>query len=73
MCLAIPGKVKSINKESFVVQYGPQEVKVPNSMIEDIEEGDWVIVENKFITQKLSNEQAEEFFKLINNKENENA
>ncbi|MFH0818547.1 MAG: HypC/HybG/HupF family hydrogenase formation chaperone [Patescibacteria group bacterium] len=65
MCLSIPGKVTEINKDSFVIQYGPQEIKVPNSIIEDIEEGDWVIVENKFITQKLTEKQAKEILKLI--------
>ena len=65
MCLSIPGQVKAVNKENYVVQYGPQEVKVPNSIFDDIEEGDWVIVENKFITQKLTEKQADEILKLI--------
>jgi len=65
MCLNVPGQIKEINKKSFVVQYNQQEVKVPNSIIKDIKEGDWVIVQNKCITQKLTKKQADEFFKLI--------
>lgn len=65
MCLSIPGQVKEINKNNFVVQYKQQEVKIPNSIIKDIQEGDWVIVQNKCITQKLTNKQAKDFFKLI--------
>jgi hydrogenase maturation factor len=66
MCLSIPGQVKEINKKSFVIQYNQQEVKVPNSIIKDIEEGDWVIVQNKCITQKLTPQQAKDFFKIVN-------
>ena len=65
MCLTIPGQIKEINRESFVVQYNQQEVKVPNSIIDNLEEGDWVIVQNQTITQKLTAKQAKEFFKLI--------
>jgi len=66
MCLSIPGQIKEINKKSYVIQYNQQEVKVPNSLIKDVAEGDWVIVQNKCITQKLTKKQADEFFKLIN-------
>lgn len=48
-----------------MIQYNKQEVKVPNSIIKNIAEGDWVIVQNKCITQKLTKKQADEFFKLI--------
>lgn len=64
MCLSIPGQVKEINKHSFVVQYKQQEVKVPNAII-DVEEGDWVIVQNKCIVRKMTSAQAKEFFKLL--------
>lgn len=66
MCLAIPGQIKAINKKSYVVQFNQQEVKVPNAIIDNLEEGDWVIVQNQTITQKLTAKQAKEFFKLIN-------
>ncbi|MFA6027898.1 MAG: HypC/HybG/HupF family hydrogenase formation chaperone [Patescibacteria group bacterium] len=65
MCLTIPGQVKEINKDNYVVQYGPQEIKVPNTIIKNIEEGDWVMVQNKTITQKISPKQAQDFFKLM--------
>jgi hydrogenase maturation factor len=65
MCISIPGQIKEINRKSFVVQYNQQEVKVPNSIINNLEEGDWVIVQNQTITQKLTAKQAKEFFKLI--------
>ncbi|MFH1781230.1 MAG: HypC/HybG/HupF family hydrogenase formation chaperone [Patescibacteria group bacterium] len=68
MCITYPGRIKAINKDDYVVQYGPQQVRVPNSLVDDVEEGDWVIVENKFITRKLTDKQAEEFYKIISNK-----
>ena len=66
MCLSIPGRVTEINRENFVIQYGTKEVKAKNSLVEDISEGDWVIIENNFITRKLTQEQADEFFKITN-------
>jgi len=66
MCLTIPGKVKKINKNGFVIKYRDSETKVFNSLIEDVEVDDWVIIQNKFIVNKLSDEQAKSFFQLIN-------
>ena len=65
MCLMIPGKVKKNNKNGFVIGYRESEVRVSNSLIKNVKIGDWVIVQNKFITQKLSNQQARDFFQLI--------
>lgn len=69
MCLSIPGRITEINRDNFVIQYGTKEVKAKNSLVEDVDEGDWVIVENNFITRKLTKEQADEFFKIIKEEE----
>ncbi len=65
MCLMIPGKVKKNNKVGFVIGYRESESRVSNSLIKNVKIGDWVIIQNKFITQKLSNQQARDFFQLI--------
>ena len=65
MCLTIPGKVKKKNKDGFVIKYRDSETEVFNSLIKDVKIGDWVIIQNKFITQKLTNDQANNFFELI--------
>ena len=69
MCLAIPGKIKKISKKGIVIDYKTSEVNILNSIVENIKKGDWVLVENKFITRKFSPTQVKEFFKLINNEE----
>lgn len=47
------------------MDYKTKKATIFNSLVEDIKEGDWVLVENKFITRKLSDAQAKEFFNLI--------
>ncbi|MBU0732307.1 HypC/HybG/HupF family hydrogenase formation chaperone [Patescibacteria group bacterium] len=65
MCLSIPGKISSISGKGIIVDYKTKKATIFNSLVEDIKEGDWVLVENKFITRKLSDAQAKEFFNLI--------
>lgn len=69
MCLSIPGKIKKISKNGIEVDYNTTRTTVMNSIVDNLKEGDWVLVENKFITRKLTNNQAEDFFKLINYEE----
>ena len=65
MCLSIPGKVKSVSKKGIVVDYETTKATIFNSVVDNVKKGDWVLVENKFITRKLSNAQAKEFFNII--------
>ncbi len=65
MCLTIPGKIKSINSGEYCVKYETQENIINNSLVEDLKVGDWVIVQNKFIVQHLTNKQAQDFFELL--------
>lgn len=65
MCLAIPGRITAINDGIYTVKYPTPEVKIENSIIKNLKVGDWVIVQNKFIVQHLTDQQAQEFFKLL--------
>lgn len=67
MCLSIPGQLKMVSKNKFLVKYKTQQVEVNNSLVKNLKAGDWVLVQNKFIVQKFTNKQVEEFFQLINN------
>lgn len=64
MCLAIPGKIERVNKNSVVVDYGGQKRKVRGALVK-VKKGDWVIVRNNFIVVKLNRPQAKEILKLI--------
>ncbi len=57
MCLAIPGKIVKIEGDSAIVDYdGEQrEAKLIN---QDIQVGDYVVVQNKLILLKMPEEQA---------------
>jgi len=57
MCLAIPGKVIKINKENAIVDYLGEKREVNCSLV-DCKIGDYVIVQNKFIMQKVPEKEA---------------
>jgi hydrogenase assembly chaperone HypC/HupF len=64
MCLAIPGKIIEIKEGKFVIGYGEEKRTVETSAV-DVKKGDYVIVSNKIIINKLTKEQAEKFFELL--------
>lgn len=69
MCLAIPGKIISIEKkdenEKFVIDYGAEKREALGSAI-DVKKGDYVIVSNKIIVTKVSEEDAKNFYSMLN-------
>ncbi len=67
MCLAIPGKVIEIHENKFVIDYGSEKRIAEMSVIEDLKIGDYVIVKEKFIIEKIPNKEAKEFLGMINN------
>ena len=69
MCLAIPGKIKKINKKAKIalVDFEGIEREVNVSLVE-AGEGDYVIVHAGYAIQKLTNKDAKEVFLLLNKK-----
>jgi len=65
MCLSIPGKIKSIKKGIFEIDYGFEKRKV-NKSLAKIKIGDYVLVQNQIIVKKIPQKQALETLKLIN-------
>ena len=65
MCLAIPGKVFEINKDEVIVDYGFEKRRVHKLI--DVDIGDYVIVKEKFVVQKIDRKQAEDFLNLVKN------
>ncbi len=57
MCLAYPGKIKSIKGETAIVDFDGIK-KEANISLLNIKIGDYVIVHAGFAIQKLSNEEA---------------
>ena len=65
MCLAIPGKVLEIHGNRAVVDFGGVKRETRIDLV-DAEVGDYVIVHVGYAIQKLSEEEAQENLKLIN-------
>ena len=67
MCLAIPGKIKSVNKKTniAVVDFDGIEREVNISLVK-IKKGDYVIVHAGFAIQKLGKQDASEVLALFN-------
>ncbi|MEA2036272.1 MAG: HypC/HybG/HupF family hydrogenase formation chaperone [Nanoarchaeota archaeon] len=63
MCLAIPGKVVEINGDFAIIEYGEEkrEAKLLNP---EIKVGDYVVVQNKLVLQKVEEQEALESIKL---------
>lgn len=65
MCLTIPREIISIKKQIALVDFEGQRKKV-NSPLIKAKRGDYVIVQNNMIIQKMSPKQAEKILNLIN-------
>lgn len=64
MCLAIPGKVVKLNAEKAIVDYGFEKREADNSLIK-AKPGDWVLVQYRMIVQKLSEKEAREVLRAV--------
>ncbi len=66
MCIAIPKKVIKIDKVKniAVVQDNDAEIEVNISLIESLNEGDYVLVQSGYATQAMDEKEAEESLSL---------
>ncbi|MBT4648178.1 HypC/HybG/HupF family hydrogenase formation chaperone [archaeon] len=63
MCLAVPGKILEIKDKTAILDYGSEKREADCSLIE-CKVGDYVIVSNKMIIDKISKIEAEESLKM---------
>jgi hydrogenase expression/formation protein HypC len=64
MCLAIPGKVISIDGTEGTVDFGGVTQKVRVDLIQNLKIGDYVIVHTGFAIERLDKEDALETLRL---------
>lgn len=69
MCLTIPGKIIKVRKDGYLIDYGSKRVLIANSLINKVKLNDWVIVQNRFITNKLDMVENDLFFQNLKVKE----
>lgn len=72
MCLTIPAKVISLEKDKAIVVYPEQgrgnsgKKEGVDTQLVKVKVGDYVMVSNGFAIKKVSKKEAEEIFKIIN-------
>lgn len=66
MCLSVPAKVIEIKGENAKVSTGGTEYTASLAMLDNVEIGDYVLVHTGFALQTISEEEAAETFKLLN-------
>jgi hydrogenase expression/formation protein HypC len=74
MCYAIPAKILEINGDTARVDYGGVIKNTNVSLMDNVKEGEFVLIHAGFAIEKVSKKSAEESLKLINEflKESEN-
>ncbi|MFA5452321.1 MAG: HypC/HybG/HupF family hydrogenase formation chaperone [Candidatus Methanomethylophilaceae archaeon] len=65
MCLAIPGKVMSINEEIGDIDFGGV-IKQTNLSMVEANIGDWVVIHAGFAIEVMDEDDAQETLKLWN-------
>ncbi len=66
MCLAIPAKVLSVDGPAARVIIGDTEYNASLLLIDDVREGDYIMLHAGFAIQKVDEEEAIETMRLLN-------
>ena len=65
MCIAIPGRVEKIEYPYAIVDFKGTKRKVRIDLVEDVKEGDYVLVHVGFAIQKVDEEEARKTAELL--------
>ncbi|MFW6101019.1 MAG: HypC/HybG/HupF family hydrogenase formation chaperone [Bacteroidota bacterium] len=65
MCLSIPAKVIKIEGKTARVSVGGSEYTAGIQMVEDVREGDYVLLHAGFAIQKINEKEAQETLQLF--------
>lgn len=66
MCVAVPARIKKINKTTALVSYMDMEREIDISLVPDAAIDDFVIVHAGFAIQIIDNAEAEKTMELFN-------
>jgi hydrogenase expression/formation protein HypC len=72
MCLATPSKIIKIEGEWAEVQSGDHTHKANLSLVKNVKIGDYVIVHENMVLNKIETKDAEKILNLIKNNKNKN-
>ncbi|MFO8235828.1 MAG: HypC/HybG/HupF family hydrogenase formation chaperone [Bacteroidales bacterium] len=65
MCISIPAKIISIQENMAKVSMEGNEYSVGIQMLDDVKVGDYVLIHTGFAIQKISEQEAKETLKII--------
>lgn len=65
MCLSIPAKVEKIDGEMATVSVGGATYQASLQMLDDVKEGDYILMHTGFAIQKIDEEEAKESLKAF--------
>lgn len=65
MCLSIPAKILSVSGDVAEVSAGGAVFKAGLQMVENVKEGDYILLHAGFAIQKISEKDAEETIRLF--------
>lgn len=65
MCLSIPAKIEEINGDKARVSMSGNEYQADISLLDEVGQGDYVLLHAGFAIQKISEEHARETLQLI--------
>lgn len=65
MCLAVPAKVKSIDKDTATVDFGGVSRRVSLGILKDVKKDDYILIHAGFAIGKVEKEEAEDTIKIL--------
>mgnify|MGYP000987260469 CR=1 FL=1 len=65
MCLAIPGKVLEIQENKGIVDISGMKIETRLDLLEDVKQGDYVLIHAGFAIERLPEEEAQERLNLF--------
>jgi hydrogenase expression/formation protein HypC len=65
MCLAVPAKIKSIEKDTATVDFGGVLKEISLGILEGVKKGDYVLVHAGFAIGKVGKIEAEDALKAL--------
>ncbi|MDP2934205.1 MAG: HypC/HybG/HupF family hydrogenase formation chaperone [bacterium] len=71
MCLSVPVKILKLKKNKAIADFVGKNEEFDIGLVPDIKINDYALASNGFIIKKISNQEAEEIFKIIKPKKEE--
>ena len=65
MCLAVPAKIKSIERQEALVDFGGIQKKISLGILNRVKKGDYVLIHAGFAIGKVEKSEAEDTLKAL--------